>query len=206
MSGHRNGDEMEFLGSLDEPQMNKIHQNGTLIPPQEDHAGSLYLIDPPDEMINFQQADAVRLQEKVLVERRYEGSGPTCYTCCYSPSTLICGTVPSFCCPCTPWIKRVSCIGLLIVLNVFLVLLVLAIGLELGTDGFTKKGNNNKNESWAMNTNNLVNNILCQSNSTNCWANNCATGSKWSPYYQHHLILVLSIAGLIGVFFGGKTT
>jgi len=201
LTGNRHSDDLEFFGSVEEPNR-KIKQNGTILHGQEDLNGSLYLMDPPEEMINIQQTGFVGLQEKEFVDNHHRnphhhhnGEWSTYYNCCYSPSVFICNTVPGFCYPCTPWLKRVACIGFLIALNVFLLLLVLAIGLQLGTDGFSKKGN--INDLWVNDTSNLMNSFLCPTNSTNCLARSDATGSNWSSCHRYHNIMMLTITWLI---------
>jgi len=202
MSGLHISDDTEVYGSTIET-IKKANRNGMILESPIDETGSLYLVDPPDDTMIMQQTDVARLQERMPVHHhRHHGNSSNCYSCCYSPAVLIFRTVPRCCCPVTPWLKRIVCIGFLIVVNVFLMLLVLAIGLELGLDGFSGKGN--ANGFWG--TNNLLNNFPCQSNSTDCLAKSCATGSRWRSNHQDYTVVILGIAGLLAAFFSASRT
>jgi len=196
--GNRNIQDLEFFGSLPDSTTKKqiLSSHEELL---DSSTGSLNLTDPPDDEIIPQQVHVAHVQEKVFLDHHHnDGEWSSYYNCCYSPSTLICRTIPGCCYPCTPWLKRIICFGFMIVVNVFLLLLVLAIGLELGIDGFRKRGSGN--DSWVTGANNLLGDVLCQSNSTNCLAKNSATGSQWSYFRHDNTTVILSIAGLIVAF------
>jgi len=203
-------DELEFLEVFDEPRKSKKKKNSMKViqqQPTEVKSETLYHVDAPDEMIEIHQFDIAKLQEKVAVENyRSTHNSASCYACCYSPTVFLCRTVPSCCYPVTPWIRHTFCLGFVLVVNIFLMLLVLAIGLELGTDGFSK--NANASTSPLNNFNNLMslNNLPCAFNATGCAMKSGVMGIQSSSYHQQHVAVMFSISGILTVYFNANRT